>query len=203
MTDNALFTIGHSNNSIDQFLDLLRRHQIEVVADVRTTPASRLHPQFNRSALKRSLTAGGIKYVFLGKELGARRAEREAYDGRIASYELIAALPAFKQGLERVRKGANEYRVALMCAEKDPLQCHRTLLVCRHLRDSFSGRIFHILENGTLEPHEVTESRLIQESGLSTVQSEMFSDQTEAPLERAYRRRGLQIAYQENAEYEH
>lgn len=197
MSEQQLFTVGHSNHSIERFMELLRQHGIEVIADVRSKPASSRFPQFNRESLKASLGEAGIKYLFLGKELGARRNEREAYDGNVASYERIARLPAFKEGLDRVTSGVNTYRVALMCAEKDPIDCHRTLLVCRHLREALPGGIQHILADGTLEPHGKTERRLLADMGVSADQNDMFADQTEPPLERAYRKRGLKIAYQE------
>jgi len=199
LNSHAIYTIGHSNHTIEHFIDLLKTHGVEVVADVRTTPVSSRHPQFNRDALKAALASAGIKYLFLGKELGARRSEREAYEGQIASYERIAGLPAFRDGLDRVRKGAESYSVALMCAEKDPLDCHRTVLVCRHLRDTIPGAIQHILADGSLEAHEQTERRMVADMGINVDQSEMFSDQSEPPLERAYRKRGLKIAYQEEA----
>ncbi len=197
MSEHQLFTIGHSNHSIERFMELLRQHGIEVIVDVRSKPASSRNPQFNRELLKASLGEAGIRYLFLGKELGARRSEREAYDGNVASYERIAKLPAFKDGLDRVKSGVNTYRVALMCAEKDPIDCHRTLLVCRHLREVLPGRIQHILANGALEPHGQTERRLLANMGVSADQDDMFVDETEPPLERAYRKRGLTIAYQE------
>ena len=199
MSSHAIYTIGHSNHTIEHFIDLLKMHGVEVVADVRSVPVSSRHPQFNRDALKAALTSAGMKYLFLGKELGARRSEREAYEGQIASYERIAGLPVFREGLDRVRKGAESYRVALMCAEKDPLDCHRTLLVCRYLRDTITGSIRHILADGSLEAHEQTERRLVADMGMNADQAEMFSDQSEPTLERAYRKRGLKIAYQEEA----
>lgn len=200
MSAQPLYTIGHSNHPIDRFLELLRVHGIEVIADVRSVPASSRHPQFNRDSLKAVLAESGIRYLFLGKELGARRQEREAYEGRVASYERIAQLPAFQAGLDRVKSGANIYRIALMCAEKDPIDCHRTLLVCRHLRDAIDGGIHHILADGTLEPHAEAERRLIMSIGMNADQSDMFAGESEPPLQRAYRKRGLVIAYQEDAE---
>ncbi len=199
MSALALYTIGHSNHTIEHFIALLKMHGVEVVADVRSAPVSSRHPQFNGNALKATLAEAGIRYLFLGKELGARRTEREAYEGSIASYERIAFLPAFRDGLQRVIKGAQSHTLALMCAEKDPLDCHRTLLVCRNLRHSVPGPIQHILADGSLEAHEQAERRLVADMGMNADQAEMFSDQTEPTLERAYRKRGRKIAYQEEA----
>src|SRR5688572_17480831 len=129
-----LFTIGHSTHSAEKFLELLRAHRIDALGDVRSNPFSAWTPQFNRTALEPALRAASVQYVFLGDDLGARRTEREAYVDGVARYERIAKLPAFQTGLDRVRKGARKFRLALMCAEKDCLECHRAILVCRHLR---------------------------------------------------------------------
>ena len=143
---DRLYTVGHSNHECEKFLDLLTPHQITAVADVRSQPYSQYTPQFNRETLEAALGRRRIKYVFMGKELGARREERECYVGGQARYDLIAGLPAFLQGLERLRRGAKTQRIALLCSEKDPLACHRTILVCRQLRGEFA--IEHILEDG-------------------------------------------------------
>ena len=148
---SELFTIGHSTHSAERFLELLRQHNIEAVGDVRSSPFSAWTPQFNRQVLEATLKKAGIHYVFLGNELGARRAEREVYVDGIARYERIAKTPAFQEGLERVRKGSRKLRLALMCAEKDPLECHRTILVCRQLKRE--ANIAHILEDGAIEFH--------------------------------------------------
>ena len=189
-----VYTIGHSNHPYERFVELLREHGIEAIADVRSTPASRRHPQYNLERLKAALAGNGIDYLFLGKELGARRTEPEAYEGGIASYERIARLPAFRSGLDIVKGSAGERRTALMCAEKEPLDCHRTLLVCRHLRDAIHG-IHHILADGTLESHSAVEQRLAAEIGARATQPDLFAGETEPALERAYRERGFAIAY--------
>lgn len=191
----TLYTIGHSNHPIEQFIDLLQRHCVEAVADVRSIPASRRHPHFNRNALSAVLAAHGIGYLFLGEELGARRTEPDAYDGNVASYELVARLPAFQQGLDQVRKEVPKRRIALLCAEKDPLDCHRALLVCRHLRSDLPGRIQHILADGALRPHTELEQRLVAGMGINLDQKEMFGGEAEHRLEDAYRRRGREIAH--------
>jgi uncharacterized protein (DUF488 family) len=167
----TIHTIGHSNHPIDRFLDLLGIHQITVLADVRSMPYSRRNPQFNREALKKSLAERGIRYVFLGEELGARSKDPACYsEGRVV-YARLAETDLFQQGLHRLEEGAKEYRVAMACAEKDPLDCHRTILVTRQLvADGFN--VAHILETGALEPHEATMARLRQRLGIP--ESDMF-----------------------------
>jgi uncharacterized protein (DUF488 family) len=195
---NPIYTIGHSTLAIEQFLHVLRRHGIEAVADVRSYPVSSRFPHYNRRELKAALTTYGIRYVFLGTELGARRKEREAYEGRVASYERIAKLPLFKQGVERLKEGSSKMRLALMCAEKDPLDCHRMVLVCRNLPAELRAGVLHILEEGRTESQSTAEDRLMERAGVATAQEDMFGQQdTESPLDRAYRKRGQQIAWQE------
>src|SRR5262249_12681672 len=150
MTAPTLFTIGHSNHEMAAFVKLLQQHGITLVADVRSSPYSRFNPQFNRESLAAALEKCGIEYAFLGRELGARREERQCYAGQQARYDRVARLPLFQQGLEVLREAATRGRVTLLCAEKDPLTCHRTILVCRNLR-SESLAISHILEDGGIE----------------------------------------------------
>lgn len=188
-----LFTIGHSTHSAEKFIELLRAHRIDAVGDVRSSPFSAWTPQFNRTALEATLRAEKIQYVFLGDELGARRDEREVYLDGVARYERIAKVPAFRSGLERVRKGARKFRLALMCAEKDCLECHRTILVCRHLRRDLN--IAHIQEDGALETHRDAEARLMKEEKIP--QTDLFLSEADL-IERAYEQRGPKIAYREN-----
>ena len=189
----SLFTIGHSDHDSRSFLALLTRHGVQAIADVRSHPYSRFHPQFNRETIAASLRTVGIQYVFLGRELGARRAERESYEGRTARYDRIVRLPAFQEGLQRIRRGATLHRIAMLCAEKDPITCHRTVLVCRHLRAD-ALRIRHILEDGSLESPEQAEERMIAAVGLPD--SHLFLDRAEL-VEQAYDLQGERIAYTE------
>src|SRR5215475_13186783 len=127
----AVFTIGHSNHPLATFIGLLRGAGVTAVADVRSIPYSRRWPQFGRPALERSLPEAGIGYVFLGAELGGRRDDPALYiDGRI-DFDRVAATDSFRAGLDRVEAGAARHRIALMCAEREPLDCHRFLLVSR------------------------------------------------------------------------
>lgn len=193
MDERPIFTVGHSNVGIEAFVALLRRHAIGAVADVRSQPYSRYLPHFNRDQLKAALRAGGIDYVFLGRELGARPDDPACYVDGTARYERIAATTPFREGLARLLRGRRTARIALLCAEKDPLTCHRTILVCRHLRRPGLA-IHHILDDGTLEPHEQAEQRLIRLHGLH--QASFLDPRTPAEtLEEAYDRQATQIAY--------
>jgi uncharacterized protein (DUF488 family) len=169
----TLYTVGHSNHSIEKFIGLLTANGITAVADVRSRPFSRRHPQFNKERLASALTQHGIAYVFLGKELGARSQDPSCYENGRVQYPRLAATPAFKTGIERVLAGAAKFRLALMCAEKEPLDCHRTLLVSRALERA-GASIAHILADGSVESQEKTMSRLIDLVGLS--KEDLFHD---------------------------
>lgn len=191
---HPVFTIGHSNLEIGKFVTLLKQHGIQAIADVRSSPYSQYNPQFNRELLQKSLQEHGIAYVFLGQELGARRSERECYlEGR-ADYGLISQTPAFKRGIERVTQGAAKMRVALMCAEKDPIDCHRCILVTPHLRQQ-GLQVLHVLSDGSLEDHVQTEKRLLQAFALE--HKELFRSQDEIVAE-AYKKQGEKVAYHED-----
>lgn len=147
----TVYTVGHSTHTTAHLLTLLHQHAITAVADVRATPFSRHNPHFNQPVIKAAIQAAGMAYVYLGSELGARTTDPACErDGKIA-YDLIAQTPLFQAGLARVAKGAERYTVALMCAEADPLVCHRTILVCRHL-EAMGFTIQHILPSGQLVP---------------------------------------------------
>jgi len=192
---HTLFTIGHSDHELPQLAGLLRQHCVDVVADVRSQPYSARLPQFNKEALERGLRENGLQYVFLGRELGARRDEPECYVEGQARYDLVARTGAFAKGLQRIRNGLEKYSLALLCAEKDPLTCHRTILVCRHLR-GFGFSIQHIHADGRLESHEAAEERLLEITG--DAEPSLFSSRPEQ-IERAYDRQGLKIAFRQNA----
>lgn len=164
--DTTIYTVGHSNHSIENFISLLTANGITAVADVRSRPFSRRYPQFNKERLAAALTRQGIAYVFLGRELGARSENPCCYENGKVQYVRLAAAPAFKAGIERVLAGAVKFHVALMCAEKEPLDCHRTLLVSRAL-ELAGASIAHILADGSVEPQDKTMSRLIDLVGLS------------------------------------
>jgi uncharacterized protein (DUF488 family) len=172
----SVYTIGHSNHSREVFVELLRRNGIAAVADVRSKPFSRRHPHFSQPALRKTLEEAGIAYLFLGEWLGGQPADPDLYRDNAPDYGLMAATEGFHRAIDRVQKEADSYRLALMCAEKEPLECHRFLLVSRHLALR-SARITHILGDGSTEQHERTVRRLVSAARLDA--GDLFG---EAPL---------------------
>jgi uncharacterized protein (DUF488 family) len=184
-------TIGHSTHSIEHFLELLRRYGVNAVADVRSSPFSRYSPQFNREPLKAVLKQAGVAYVFLGKELGARSDDPCHYNAGQVIYERLAMSALFQEGIGRIIAGAQTHRTALMCAERDPITCHRTILVARELVKR-GVEVEHILDNGTVETHDEALGRLMQELRIDP--NDLFLTRAEL-WDRAYREQEQRIAY--------
>jgi uncharacterized protein (DUF488 family) len=187
----VIHTIGHSNHPIGTFIALLQRHGIELLVDVRSTPYSRFNPQFRKDALAAALGEHDIRYEFLGEELGARSKDPSCYeDGRV-SYRKLAATDLFRAGMDRLQAAASKDKVAIMCAEKEPLDCHRTILIARELvrRDL---AVAHILASGEVEPHATVMTRLREQLELPT--RDLFRDGGEDDDE-AYDLQAKRLAY--------
>ncbi|MGQ3300348.1 DUF488 domain-containing protein [Reyranella sp.] len=168
-------TIGHSNHSIERFVSLLKAGGVQRLVDVRSTPWSRRLPQFGRDNLARSLAEAGIAYVHEGAALGGK-----PQDG--GSYDQLAARPEFKSALDRVIDGAEDTVLCLMCAEKEPLDCHRTVLVSRRLAER-GVAVEHLLADGGTRPHHEVEKTVLGKD----VVPDLFEDRA-ARLARAWRR---------------
>lgn len=188
-----VLTIGHSTLPLETFLAMLERAGVTAVADVRSSPFSRRVPHFSRDELRVALTARGIKYVFLGKELGGRPRASNLYCDGVANYEKMAQEPDFLKGIERVTSGAREHTIALMCSEHNPLDCHRCLLVGRALAERHLS-VGHILNNGEVADQQEIEEKLLTLSG--GVTDDMFATR-EDRLTKAYRQRAKNVAYRE------
>jgi len=161
----TVLTIGHSNHHLGNLVALLCFHGVTAVADVRSSPYSRSNPQFNREEFQESLKLNGISYVFLGRELGGRPDNASCYvDGKV-QYRKLAETPIFRKGLERVLRGARSHRIVLLCAEAEPLVCHRALLVAQELA-GMGIPVSHIHANGRLESHAEAMCRLVEMVGL-------------------------------------
>ena len=155
----VIYTVGHSNVSQEAFVALLKANCIDVLVDVRSSPYSKYVPHFNGDALKQAVTAVGIKYLYLGRELGGRPREQQFYDANgHVRYDRIAESPEFQEGIERLLRGIREHRVAVMCNEEDPHDCHRRLLVGRVLTER-GVTVLHIRGDGRIQPEaELTEA---------------------------------------------
>ena len=160
-TSYPVFTIGHSNHSLDAFMGFLRSHSILDVIDVRSSPYSKYVSHFNRESLSEALERSQIGYLFLGGELGGRPLDYSCYgdDGQV-SYGQLANTEWFDDGIRRIIWRADMGAVVLMCSEKEPLDCHRTLLIANALVER-GVEVAHILANGELEGHAECMNRLM------------------------------------------
>lgn len=195
MSSFDLFSIGHSNIPAARFIALLRDSGVEAVADVRSTPFSRRFPWFSSKNLAATLAQHGLAYLAYGEALGGRPRDAALYRDGVANYEAMARQPDFQIGLDRLLADAARARVCLMCAEREPLDCHRCLLVARALaeRGLATG---HILHDGTVEPHAATEQRLLALTGAG---DDLFVTGQDERLAAAYRRRARAAAYRATA----
>ena len=160
MDNYRLYSIGHSSQSLEDFLNLLAAHGVNCVIDVRSVPASKYSPQFNQESLKYFLKSHEVQYLHFGDEFGARRTdcldENEQVDFEKAVETLL-----FKKGVERVMKGLEKgFRIAFMCSEADPLECHRFSLVSRYFYERGID-VQHILKDASLVSQADLEKEMI------------------------------------------
>lgn len=195
MPSFEVFSIGHSNVTADRFITLLRSAKVNAIADVRSTPFSRFCPWFSSKNLASRLHAEHILYLPYGDTLGGRPRDLGLYTDGVADYEAMAQRREFQSGIERVMQEATRARVCLMCAEREPLDCHRCLLLARVLAER--GLVIgHILHDGTIEPHVATEERLLADSG---GECDLFVAGQKERLAAAYRRRARAVAFRAKA----
>ena len=166
---NALFTVGHSSMEAAEFTRLLATHGVEVVMDVRSQPVSGRFPHFTGAVLEKILLSEGIAYQFLGEELGGRPGDPAAYgpDG-VVNYRACRRSYAFSAGVERIERELQSRSIALMCAEEDPLECHRFLMICPELV-TLGLHPLHIRRDGKIETQETAEDRLLRSTGFGHV----------------------------------
>lgn len=191
-TSASVLTIGHSTHDSEAFVALLQRYGVTEAADVRSSPYSRFNPQFNRETLANRLAARGIEYVFPGKELGGRPDDASCYENGRVRYDRVSKIPSFQEGLQRIVRDMNGRRIALMCSEKEPLECHRTLLVAQALQAQGIA-VEHILANGDLETHAAAMGRLLSLYD-DPQQEDLFGPQDER-IARAIAKQTERIAY--------
>ena len=199
-----LYTIGHSNHTQEELLNLLEAHGINYVADVRSIPASNHNPQFNQEVISIFLQEHHIGYQFLGRELGARRVDCINADGQV-DFEQAIHTSLFQQGIDGIMQHLDNNKIALMCSEADPLECHRFALVARYFHEH-GVEVFHILKDTSLVSHRTMERQMIahylhlRKPMLSEV-DELFGTYTkEQQLADAYRLKNKEIGFRLNQE---
>ena len=197
-TDSSkpLFTVGHSNLEFAQFVKLLKDFPIQLLVDVRSRPQSGRFPQFSQPAFEKLLEGEGIAYLFLGEELGGRPDDPDAYlpDGRV-NYRARRKSYAFGAGLERVLRELASRTLALMCAEEDPLECHRFLMICPKLVAS-GIQPQHIRRGSQIETQEAAETRLLESNGFADVAANtLFPAARAEALEKAYDLQAAKFAF--------
>lgn len=196
-----IYTIGHSNHSIEHFMNLLKLHKINCVVDVRSVPFSNYTTQFNADHLKEVLKDNGLYYIFMGKELGARWEDKNLYtEEGYLDFEKVRKTDVFNNAIKRIEIGvAKGYNIALMCSEKDPIDCHRAILIAPKFY--YNGYdIKNILENGDIQTQEYIEKRLIDMYFPNRDQLTIFELLNEPKDERqliaeAYKLRNKDIGY--------
>lgn len=197
MTNETIFTIGHSTHPIETFLTLLQASEITCVIDVRSTPYSQMAPQFNKPILQSSLRQQGMLYTHFKEEFGARHTQASFLDndGRV-DFDKVRASDPFRHGIERLQKALEMgYRVALMCSEGNPFDCHRFALITYQLVHE-GLNVAHILSDGQIIPNENLEEQLLTKYAKKLPVTTLFETVTRnMQLEVAYRLRGRAVAY--------
>ena len=202
----VLKTIGHSNLQIETFLDILYYHNINCIIDLRSAPYSRHNPQFNRETLKTDLEINEIQYIYMGDRLGARHEDKNLlFDNGKVDFDKVKDLPSFIEGIESLfnkNKTNTALNISLMCAEKDPFNCHRFMLVSRALARK-NINIEHILSNKSIVSQDALEERLLNKYTDKSPQMSLFEpvkSMTEQ-LDIAYKKHNINIGYTPNPSY--
>ncbi len=198
---NTLFTAGHSNLEFETFVKMLSGCHVELVADVRSRPHSSRFPQFSQPGFAAMLERERIAYLFLGEELGGRPDDPDAYrsDG-VVDYRARRKSYAFRSGLDRLLDEAGRRTAAVMCAEEDPLECHRFLMICPELTCAGIQPV-HIRKNSQMESQEMAENRLLRMHGFEGIATQtLFPDVRADALEQSYEQQAARVAYRVSPE---
>ncbi|HEX8059938.1 MAG TPA: DUF488 domain-containing protein [Cyclobacteriaceae bacterium] len=196
MAPKRLHTVGHSTHEINYFIGLLTAYNINCVVDVRTLAASKFNPQYNKSALSASLRDSKITYMHMADEFGARHTDPALLTNGRVDFDKVRRSESFKRGVERIRHGTNKgFRIALMCAEADPLVCHRFSLISVALKDEFE--IVHILKDKSSITQLDLEGEMLKKFKKKLLTSDLFQSAHtyDERLKAAYRLQNDEIGY--------
>ena len=191
MSTAKIYTIGHSNHEIETFINLLKTPKIDMIVDVRSAPFSKMYPHFNRDTLESVLKDNKIGYLFLGDLIGGRSRNRSDYENGQVVYSRLASKNDYQATIKRVLDGSAKFQIALMCSEKEPLDCHRTLLVSQSLSD-LDVEVAHIHADGKIESQSDVLNRLLRNYNLDA--PDLFGVETDR-LQEALLKQEKKIAY--------
>lgn len=197
--DKVLLSIGHSQHKIDFFISLLREHNVNYILDVRSTPYSQFAAEYNRESIKTILESNGIAYTFMGNYFGARPSDYSLYSPNgYLDFEKVANCLNFRKAFANVMKGAGQgYRIAFMCTEKDPVECHRAILVTNAFYKA-GYSIEHIMPDSTIQTQEDINERLLDMHYPDRNQLSLFATENLSPeqyLINAYKKQNEKIGY--------
>ena len=187
--NNVIFTIGYAAFDVKEFIAALKTYKISAVTDVRSIPYSKFRADYNREALAKIFRENGIQYVYMGDSLGARFDDKSVYVNGVVDFDLAEKLESFRNGIARLEVGAKKFVIAVMCAEKDPIDCHRSILISKVLSKKFD--VYHIHGDASIESHKKLENRLEKMFGFD--QAVLLGN----TLSLAYRKQSKKIAYSE------
>lgn len=196
-----IFTIGHSNYTIEKLIDMLKHYNINCVVDIRGTPYSKYNIQFDKETIQYTLTKAGFIYIYMAKEFAAKRESRESYnESGYTDFEKVIYEKDFILGIERVKKGCEKgYKIALLGAMQDPIRCHRSILVGRPLNEN-GFNVKHILDDYSVVPQNVIEEWLLDKYYSNRMQITLDSllgnaMTTDEMIEEGYRLANKEIGY--------
>lgn len=198
LNGRIIYSVGHSNHEADNFVKILQGFSIDVVVDVRSAPYSKYCPQFNKETIEQVLKSSGIKYLFLGKELGARPTDRSCYVDAIVSFEELKLSECFQQGISRLLNGMEKHNVAIMCSEKEPINCHRAILISRVLTENGIS-VKHILSETESLDQKDLEAMLLKKFKIEKTMFDTASSR-QSDIEEAYRKQENLICYKETVQ---
>jgi uncharacterized protein (DUF488 family) len=192
---SRIYTVGHSRHEINYFIELLKVWSVNCVVDVRSIAASRFNPQFNKKALEASLKQQGITYLHMADEFGARQTSPEILTGGQVDFNKVRKAAKFQNGIHRLKDGVKKgFTITLMCAEADPLECHRFSMITPALKEN-DFEIIHILKDKTVVPNHALEEQLMTRYKKTFLTSGLFVTTYEERLKAAYDLHGKESAW--------
>lgn len=196
-----IYTLGHSNYTIEKLIDMLKKYNINCVVDIRGTPYSKYNVQFDKEIIRYTLTKAGFIYIYMAKEFAAKRINKESYNEEgYSDFELVVNEKDFLDGIERLKNGCNKgYRIALLGAMQEPIRCHRSILVGRALI-KYGFNVKHILDDSSIASQDDIEDMLLNKYFSNRNQITIYdlignSLSKEEMIKKAYRLANKEIGY--------